>query len=712
MDDGSAAAAAAAAAPPSRPTITVTITTADAAPVTPSKSAAASAGSDTPTPSSAGGKRRTPRHMEPHISLMDEAELAIARRWAAAEIKLKTGLDLNEAVAVPVTPLALQSPREPAAEKSGSAFSTMLRKMLSSSTSSPATSPTTATLPKGATGHASPVASPLVPTSPRPNAASAAAGAYPLFGVPVAEMVERAPAVTGVHRLCIPAQVHEMLKFLRKPGRVDVDGIFRVSGSAKHIDELQAKFMLKPDLNLETVKLETGVVTVHDVAALLKLFLRNLPEPLLTVHFERLCPLVQQLENGHDRLLLLQLFYISLPPANRDCFESLVRFLHRVARERNKMNATNLALVFAPAMLTHVAQQDLQLHQHVVAVLKLVISRYEEIFKTSAWLAVRSTVLRSEASAFESSEDTGSVPATPLTAASDAGGSTTTGGGGADAGASAVATTAGGGKPDDATAAVTNGAHTLPGGGDKAKRRNVVSQFFSGKRGLRRANTLTEPRKSSSGHSAPEIAKGEPDAADLGIRIRPQSAVLPSSTSAAAAATATAGQPPALAAGPAGGTTAPTTEDAPLEAAPPARSTSVVQRRRRRPLTVVGPTSVQSQPLIAVGEGPEDSPAQPAKTQRDRRSGKRSAKARAASRSTSDPNIVTRALEAASPTTERNGDDGGGRHSLVSTPAASPRPTSPIAAAPSRKRSRKQKRSPLVEQQQQEATATAEAQQA
>jgi hypothetical protein len=507
---------------------------------------------------SSSERRKASRGAEPHISVLDAAEVAVARRWAAATIRERTGLDMS-AVPAQATAPGAGAPLSPAREGNTSTLSTLLRRMMSPSSSSPTTTPASpgSSLPSSASwgarggGFPSAASESSLSTSYSPTAG---AGGPPLpgriLGVPLQELLDRAPAVTGAYRLRLPAPMHEMLKFLRKAGRVDMDGVFRVSGAAKHIDELHALFAAQPALDLETVRLQTGVLTTHDVAALLKLFIRSLPEPLATANFERLCPVVQQLEHGHERIQLLQLFYISLPAVNRDCFESLVRFLHRVARERNKMNATNLALVFAPALLTLQAQQDLKLHHHVVAVLKVIISRYDEIFKPAAWLAVRDQVLRAEAdaayegrrSAFDSVDDA-------TTAASAAAGT-------------ATATATMSAEEAARTSKLLAGAQRQGSSGSPGARgvAATFTGFFAGRRrssgsGLRRSNTAA-----SSGGVRPtsgsELAEG------------------PLAAGAAAAATTTTTTSTTDSTAPGAASTASPTS--------PVRSTSMGEQRRRR----------------------------------------------------------------------------------------------------------------------------------
>lgn len=58
---------------------------------------------------------------------------------------------------------------------------------------------------------------------------------------------------------------------------MDIEGIFRVSGSKKRQEQL--KELIDKDDN---IKFSSGKFTPHDVSSVLKQFLAELPEPLLT----------------------------------------------------------------------------------------------------------------------------------------------------------------------------------------------------------------------------------------------------------------------------------------------------------------------------------------------------------------------------------------------------------------------------------------------
>lgn len=97
-----------------------------------------------------------------------------------------------------------------------------------------------------------------------------------VFGIPLAEAV-RTAALRGAER-CLPAPVYRCMEYLEKTGAIEEEGIFRMSGSSRVIKELRERFNKEGDVKL----LEGEFYDVHAVASVLKLFLRELPEPVLT----------------------------------------------------------------------------------------------------------------------------------------------------------------------------------------------------------------------------------------------------------------------------------------------------------------------------------------------------------------------------------------------------------------------------------------------
>lgn len=114
--------------------------------------------------------------------------------------------------------------------------------------------------------------------------------------------------------------------------------------------------------------------TIHDVAGLVKQFLRVLPEPLLT--YRLYSPFVQAVRLAKDEQSLhaIKLLSLELPEANLHCVVFLLRLLRDVVQSTgNRMSASNLAAIFTPNLLRPASEQghvtsELELANHAVTV--------------------------------------------------------------------------------------------------------------------------------------------------------------------------------------------------------------------------------------------------------------------------------------------------------------------------------------------------------
>jgi myosin-9 len=126
------------------------------------------------------------------------------------------------------------------------------------------------------------------------------------------------------------------------------EGLYRKSGVSSKIKELQRK-MNEPGSD----EIDYELYNVHVLTNVLKTFLRDLPEPLLT--FDRYDDFLRaaDLSDDSDRVQTLLSLIKKLPPAHHALLERLVFHLARVAQreEYNRMSASSLAIVFAPCVL-------------------------------------------------------------------------------------------------------------------------------------------------------------------------------------------------------------------------------------------------------------------------------------------------------------------------------------------------------------------------
>ena len=103
----------------------------------------------------------------------------------------------------------------------------------------------------------------------------------PVFGLPLAEAVRLHPAhgpdVTDPH---LPSILHRCLQYLTAQGAEMEEGLFRLSGSNTLVRQLRDRFNAEGDLDFAAEG--GGFVDVHAVASLLKQYLRELPDMVLT----------------------------------------------------------------------------------------------------------------------------------------------------------------------------------------------------------------------------------------------------------------------------------------------------------------------------------------------------------------------------------------------------------------------------------------------
>ncbi|XP_041703614.1 rho GTPase-activating protein 22 isoform X2 [Coregonus clupeaformis] len=149
------------------------------------------------------------------------------------------------------------------------------------------------------------------------------------------------------HRLA-PLLVEQCVDFIRERG-LDEEGLFRMPGQANLVKDLQEAFDCgdKPLFDSNT--------DVHTVASLLKLYFRELPEPVVPFSmYEDFLSCAQLLaKDVEEGVQELGKQVSNLPPANYNLLKYICMFLDEVQSHanKNKMSVQNLATVFGPNIL-------------------------------------------------------------------------------------------------------------------------------------------------------------------------------------------------------------------------------------------------------------------------------------------------------------------------------------------------------------------------
>ncbi|XP_014665344.1 PREDICTED: rho GTPase-activating protein 32-like, partial [Priapulus caudatus] len=127
-----------------------------------------------------------------------------------------------------------------------------------------------------------------------------------------------------------------------------VDGIYRLSGVSSNIQKLRHTFDEDriPDMEDDLI-----LQDIHCVASLLKMYFRELPNPLLT--YQLYDSFVRAVQDEDNRLMRIFDVVQKLPPPHYRTLKYLIRHLAKVASHGSEtgMHCKNIAIVWAPNLL-------------------------------------------------------------------------------------------------------------------------------------------------------------------------------------------------------------------------------------------------------------------------------------------------------------------------------------------------------------------------
>ena len=168
-----------------------------------------------------------------------------------------------------------------------------------------------------------------------------------VFGASLAEAV-RYNSPTDV-RVPLPAVVYRCIQYLDAKGAINEEGIFRLSGSNVVIKQLKERFNNEGDINLVT---DPQYHDIHAVASLLKMYLRELPNTILTSDLRLEFIGVTEMTNKNQKIAALAELVQRLPQANATLLKYLISFLIRIINHSdvNKMTVRNVGIVFSPTL--------------------------------------------------------------------------------------------------------------------------------------------------------------------------------------------------------------------------------------------------------------------------------------------------------------------------------------------------------------------------
>lgn len=195
----------------------------------------------------------------------------------------------------------------------------------------------------------------------------------------------------------VPKVVLDMIAIIEKYG-MNAEGIFRISGQVSQVLTVkQAYENSKSCSNVflfitkeQHIELDEIVRTssIHTLAGVLKSFLREMEEPLLSFELYEGFVAGEGIADKSERLTYITNLVHTLPPCHFATLKHLMELLYKICKNSqvNKMHSSNLAIVIAPNILRSDEQSMESIIQDtpiVTAVVESLISNYPTVFKDS-----------------------------------------------------------------------------------------------------------------------------------------------------------------------------------------------------------------------------------------------------------------------------------------------------------------------------------------
>uniref|UniRef100_F6YAG6 Rho-GAP domain-containing protein n=1 Tax=Ciona intestinalis TaxID=7719 RepID=F6YAG6_CIOIN len=162
-----------------------------------------------------------------------------------------------------------------------------------------------------------------------------------VFGCPLEKLCEKEQThIPNFIKLCV-AEVERR--------GLEVDGIYRVSGNLSHVQKLRYMIDRDEPVNLSEPEWED----IHLVTGALKMFLRELPEPVIPFAFFDKFVTACKMQDQPQRLKSTKALVQALPAVNRETLTYLMQHFRRVVERssQNRMQIQNIAIVFGPTLL-------------------------------------------------------------------------------------------------------------------------------------------------------------------------------------------------------------------------------------------------------------------------------------------------------------------------------------------------------------------------
>ncbi|XP_063054466.1 beta-chimaerin [Engraulis encrasicolus] len=160
------------------------------------------------------------------------------------------------------------------------------------------------------------------------------------------------------------------------------EGLYRVSGFTDHVEEVKMAF----DRDGERADIsEEAYPDINIITGALKLYLRDLPIPIITYNLYHTFIQAAKLMDPDLRLEAIHEGLLQLPPAHYETLRYLIMHLKRVTEhaQYNLMNCENLGIVFGPTLMHPPDQNTLESlndMRHQKTIVQLLIQHEDVLF--------------------------------------------------------------------------------------------------------------------------------------------------------------------------------------------------------------------------------------------------------------------------------------------------------------------------------------------
>ncbi|KAI9473688.1 MAG: Rho GTPase activation protein [Benjaminiella poitrasii] len=202
-----------------------------------------------------------------------------------------------------------------------------------------------------------------------------------VFGVPLENLAE-------VSEDMVPDILRRCAEVVEQYGLSSV-GIYRLSGTSSRIQKIKYKFE-SGDPNPIS---EEDLSDINNVTSVLKLWFRELPDPLIPSGSYHRFLEAAELPDDHSRVIGLHTAINDLPDAHYATMKFLMRHLNKVQHHQifNKMGTANLATIFGLTLMSNEAGSQAQTALHdtqriaesqlQAKVVQTILDNYTEIFE-------------------------------------------------------------------------------------------------------------------------------------------------------------------------------------------------------------------------------------------------------------------------------------------------------------------------------------------